>query len=50
MNTVYLVCLGASADIKDNSGMTPLQMARNEKVYMKTHTHTITNFDIANGC
>ena len=60
MHTV--LCIGASADIADNSGRTPLELAqfnisgevdpekkqRYEKVY--EDTHTITHFSIANGC
>ena len=53
MDTVYLVCLGASADIQNVWQGTPLQVAEKklanesdpeakqhyEKVYMKTHTY-----------
>ena len=39
MDTVYFVCLGASADIKDDFGRTPLQVAGNAKVNMKTCTY-----------
>ena len=62
MDSLCFVCLGASADIKDNWGRMPLQVAENELAresdpekkqrFEKVHedTHTITNLDIANGC
>ena len=63
MDSVYFVCLGASADIKDRyRKKTPLQVAEEELAkepdpekkqrYEKVHqdAHTITHFDIANGC
>ena len=62
MDIVYFVCLGASADIKDEDGKTPLQVAEEQLTYQsnaeakqhyeKVHedTHTITHFDIAIGC
>ena len=62
MDSVYFVCLGARADIKDEDGKTPLEEAEQELAktsnpeekqrYEKVHedTHTITHFDTANGC
>ena len=55
IDTVYLVCLGASADIKNILRKTPLQVAEEnsavasgpeakqhyEKVYMNTYHHTL---------
>ena len=57
-----VLCVGASTDIADNDGTTPLQRAqeifsldsdpekkqRYEEVH--EHTYTITHFDVANGC
>ena len=62
MDIVYFVCLGANADIKANGKKTPLQVAEEElakksdsgekQCFEKVHenVHTITHFDIANGC
>ena len=61
MNSVYFVCIGARADIKNKEGKTPLQGAEEwlaeesapveKHYYEKVHedTHTITYLDNAIG-
>ena len=57
-----VLCVGASADIASNYGSTPLKLAQ-ERIYEESdpekreryekvhkYTHSITHFDIANGC
>ena len=62
MDSVYFVCLGARADIKDEDGKTPLEEAKaslaktsdpeEKQRYEKVHedTHTTTHLDNAIGC
>ena len=62
MDTVSFMFLGARADIKAKNGKTPLQVAEEEFTYqskpevkqryekVNEDMHTITHFDIANGC
>ena len=62
MDSVYFVCLGASADVKDDDGKTPLQWAekqlarksdpKEKQHFEKVHqnAHTFTHFDVANVC
>ena len=63
MSVNVTICAGARTDIEDKDGKTALQtaeelLANNEddperqQPYEKVHkdTHTITHFDIANGC
>ena len=62
MDSVYFVCLGARADLKDKDGKTPLQVAEEwlaersdpeEKQHSeKVHedTHTIIHLDNSIGC
>ena len=44
MDTVYFVCLGANADIKDKWGGTPLQMAE-EKLAEKSDPEEKQRFE-----